>query len=349
MVASAASAAFTLGQTDGRRPLALLNASYDPTRELYREINAAFAADWLERTGQTIRIDQSHAASGAQARAVLEGLPADVVTLALAYDVERIAAAGRIAEGWRERLPNGSAPFTSTIVFLVREGNPKGIADWPDLIRPGVTVIAPNPKTSGGARWIYLAAWGYALRRALGTAADEPGPAALDEGVKALAEAEAEDFVRALYSNVPVLDTAARGSTITFVHRGIGDVLLAWESEALQALRSAPPGGFEIVAPSASIAAEPPIALVDAVVDRRGTRQAAQAYLEFFYSPAAQRIAARHGFRPLRPEHAEPADLRRLAPVDLFTLEEIAGSWEDAQRAHFADGGRFDAIFSGGR
>jgi len=304
----------------------LLNVSYDPTRELYREVNAAFAVEWQRRSGQRVSIRQSHGGSGKQARSVIDGLAADVVTLALGYDIDEIARRGLIALDWRKRLPNGSAPYTSTIVFVVRKGNPKGIRDWSDLARPGVQVITPNPKTSGGARWNYLAAWGYALR--------QPGGS----------EARAREFVAALYRNVPVLDTGARGATMTFVERGIGDVLIAWENEALLAQDELGRGRFEIVYPSVSIRAEPPVALVDANVDRRGTRTVAQAYLKFLYTPAAQAMIARHHYRPVDAAAARDA---RLPAVRLFTVDEIFGGWDRAQKVHFDDGGTFDAIVAG--
>jgi sulfate transport system substrate-binding protein len=308
----------------------LLNVSYDPTRELYAEVNRAFAARWQAQTGQVVTIKQSHGGSGAQARAVLEGLEADVVTLALGYDIDVLEEAGLVAPGWQQRLPNNSAPYTSTIVFLVRRGNPKQIRDWPDLLRPDVAVITPNPKTSGGARWNYLAAWGYALR--------QPGGS----------DAAAREFVARLFKNVPVLDTGARGATTTFVQRGIGDVLLAWENEALLALEELGPDRFEIVVPSLSILAEPPVAVVDRVVDRRGTRAVAQAYLEFLYTEEGQELAARHGYRPrLASVAAKYAD--RFPAVQLFTLDEGFGSWAQAQRRHFSDGGVFDELYQPGR
>ncbi len=309
----------------------LLNVSYDPTRELYEEFNAAFAKHWAGTSGgQRVTIKQSHAGSGAQARAVIEGLEADVVTLALAYDVDAIARAGLIAEGWLSRLPQNSAPYTSTIVFLVRKGNPKGIKDWGDLIKPGVQVITPNPKTSGGARWNYLAAWQYAK--------SQPGGD----------DAKAKEFVSALFRNVPVLDSGARGSTTTFVERGIGDVLLTWENEAFLALAEAK-DKVDIVTPSLSILAEPSVALVDGVVDRRGTRDAARAYLEYLYSPEGQEIAARHHYRPRDAQIAAKFS-GTFAEVKLFTIDEAFGGWQTAQTTHFADGGTFDQIYRpGGR
>jgi len=304
------------------QPLRLLNASYDPTRELYQELNAAFAREWTAKTGQTIELQQSHGGSGKQARAVIDGLEADVVTLALAWDIDAIAATGLLPKSWQERLPHRSCPYTSTVVFLVRKGNPKGIRDWDDLARPGVAVITPNPKTSGGARWNVLAAWGWAVRR---------------HG----SEERARALLRGIFQNVPVLDTGARGATITFVERGIGDVLLAWENEAWLALRELGPDRFEIVLPSVSILAEPPVALVDRVADRRRTRAAAEAYLEFLYSPAAQEIAARHHYRPTSPEvmarHATD-----FPPLELVTIDEQFGGWARAHERFFAAGGELD-------
>ena len=306
-------------------PVTLLNVSYDPTRELYQEVNAAFAKEWKKATGQEVTVQQSHGGSGKQARAVIDGLPADVVTLALAYDVEAVAKQGLIAPGWQGRLPHASAPCTSTIVFLVRKGNPRKVRDWEDLGRPGVSVITPNPKTSGGARWNYLAAWGDALRKKRG-------------------EAGGRAAVEALFKNVPVLDSGARGSTTTFVQRGIGDVLLAWENEALLALKSPGGEGLEMVVPPSSILAEPPVAVVDRVVDRKGTRAVAEAYLRFLFSPEGQAIAARHGYRP-RSREAEAARRPPFQAVRLFTVDELFGGWEKAHAAHFADGASFDRIY----
>jgi sulfate transport system substrate-binding protein len=302
----------------------MLNASYDPTRELYQEINAAFADQWKAKTGDTVKINQSHGGSGKQARSVIDGLEADVVTLALAYDIDAIAEKGALIEpNWQIRLPYNSAPYTSTIVFLVRKGNPKQIKDWDDLIKPGVQVITPNPKTSGGARWNYLAAWGFALSKWNHDAA------------------KAEEFVATLYRNVPVLDSGARGSTTTFAQRGMGDVLLAWENEAILANRQF--GGFEIVTPSISILAEPPVAVVDKVVDRRGTRPVAEAYLRFLYSPEGQEIEAKNHYRPRDPEVARKY-AKDFPPLRLFTIDELFGGWRNAQATHFADGGVFDRI-----
>ena len=311
--------------------VSLLNVSYDPTRELYREFNAAFAKHWaLKSGGQRTAVKQSHGGSGGQARGVIDGLEADVVTLALAYDIDAIAKAGLLQPGWSTELPGNSAPYTSTIVFLVRKGNPKGIKDWSDLTKPGVQVITPNPKTSGGARWNYLAAWHFA--RTL------PGGD----------EVKAREFVGALFRNVPVLDSGARGSTTTFMERGIGDVLLTWENEAYLALAEVK-DTIDIVAPPISILAEPSVAIVDAVVDRRGTRDVARAYLEYLYSPEGQEIAARNHYRP-RDKAVAARYGKTFAPVKLFTIDEAFGGWETAQKTHFADGGTFDQIYKpGGR
>ena len=309
------------------RDVQLLNVSYDPTRELYRDFNAAFARHWKETRGDTVTVETSHGGSGKQARAVIDGIQADVVTLALAYDVDAIAQKSRLLPAnWESRLPENSAPYTSTVVFLVRKGNPKGIRDWPDLLRSGVSVITPNPKTSGGARWNYLAAWAYGEHIFKGD------------------RAKVLNYMRALFRNVPVLDTGARGATTTFVQRGIGDVLLAWENEAFLAQQELGPDKFEIVVPRQSILAEPSVALVDRNVDRHGTREVAQAYLRYLYSPEGQRIAARHYYRPRHPEHAAPADVARFPQVRLVTIRSAFGSWEKAQAEHFADGGVFDQI-----
>jgi sulfate transport system substrate-binding protein len=308
----------------------LLNVSYDPTRELYQEMNAAFAAFWKKKSGQGVTVNQSHGGSGKQARAVIDGLEADVVTLALAYDIDAIAQAGLLPRNWQTRLPNNSAPYTSTIVFLVRKGNPKGIKDWDDLVRPGVAVVSPNPKTSGGARWNYLAAWGYALKKNGGD------------------EAKAKDFVRRLYKNVPILDTGARGATVSFVERGIGDVLIAWESEAILAERELGKGKFEIVAPSVSILAEPPVALIDRVAAKHHTKDVAQAYLDYLYTPEGQEIAARHYYRP-RLQATATKYAAQFPKLTLFTIDEVFGGWAKAHRTHFADGGLFDQIYQPGR
>ena len=316
-----------------RAETTLLNVSYDPTRELYAAINKAFGAKWQAETGDKLRVNQSHGGSGKQARAVIDGLEADVVTLALAYDIDAIADSGQTATDWQRRLPQNSTPFTSTIVFLVRKGNPKHIHDWGDLVKDGVEVITPNPKTSGGARWNYLAAWGYALAQYKGLASASPGGE----------EAAAADFVGKLYAHVPVLDSGARGSTITFTQRGLGDVLLAWENEAYLAQHELG-DNLEVVVPSVSILAEPPVALVDKVVDHHGTRKAAEAYLTFLYTPEAQAIAAGNYYRPRLAEVA--AQFKdRFPAIRLFTIDEVFGGWRAAQQKHFSDGGVFDQIF----
>lgn len=311
------------------KDIALLNVSYDPTRELYVDFNKAFAAHWKAKTGDTVSVKQSHGGSGKQARSVIDGLDADVVTLALAYDVDELhAKAGLIPANWQARLPNNASPYTSTIVFLVRKGNPKGVKDWDDLVKPGISVITPNPKTSGGARWNYLAAWGYALKKN----GNDP--------------AKAEKFVAELYKNVPVLDSGARGSTVTFTERGIGDVFISWENEAYLAVKELGPDKFDIVVPSISILAEPPVAVVDKNVDRKGTRAVAQAYLEYLYSPEGQEIAAQNYYRPrdakVAAKHAKTFNLK----VNLFTIDEVFGGWTKAQATHFNDGGVFDRIFT---
>lgn len=305
----------------------LLNVSYDPTRELYQDYDAAFAKYWKKKTGQAVTVKQSHGGSGKQARAVIDGLEADVVTLALAYDIDEIHdRAGLIPENWQKRLPHNSSPYTSTIVFLVRKGNPKKVRDWSDLVKPGVQVITPNPKTSGGARWNYLAAWGYALKQKGGN------------------EAKARDFVTRLYKNVPVLDSGARGATTTFVQRGIGDVLLAWENEAFLAVNELGRDKFEIVVPSVSILAEPPVAVVDKVVDKRGTRKVAEEYLNYLYSPEGQDIAGKNYYRPR--DRKVAAKYAKLFPkLKLFTIDQVFGGWRKAQKAHFDDGGVFDKIY----
>jgi sulfate transport system substrate-binding protein len=307
----------------------LLNVSYDPTREFYVEFKKAFVDHWRAKTGQIVRIDQSHGGSGKQARAVIDGLKADVVTLALSYDIDQISElAGLMPADWRSRLPNGSCPCTSTIVFLVRKGNPKGIKDWDDLVKPGVQVITPNPKTSGGARYNYLAAWGFALQKH-----------GQDEG-------RAREFVAALFKNVPVLDSGARGATTTFVQRGIGDVLLSWENEALLAIEELGSDKVEIVVPSISILAEPPVTVIDRNAAAHGALDVAIAYLEHLYSPEGQRLAAKHYYRPSRPEYADPEDLRQFAMLKLFSVSEVFGSWKQAQAKHFDDGGVFDSIYA---
>ncbi|MEP6918978.1 MAG: sulfate ABC transporter substrate-binding protein [Acidobacteriota bacterium] len=326
--AALAAAAISLAGT-AVNAQALLNVSYDPTRELYQEFNAAFVKYWKAKTGQTVSVQQSHGGSGGQARGVIDGLDADVVTLALAYDIDAIAQAGLINPGWQKRLPQNSAPYTSTIVFVVRKGNPKGIKDWGDLTKPGLQIITPNPKTSGGARWNYLAAWGYALRQPGGT------------------EAKAKQFVTDIYQRVPVLDQGARGSTMTFVRRQLGDVLLAWENEAYLALTESP-GQLEIVTPPVSILAEPPVAVVDKVVDRKHTRAVAEAYLQYLYSPEGQTIAARRHYRP-RDETIAAQFAGTFKSVKLFTIDEVFGDWQKAHKTHFVDGGVFDQIYKPGR
>jgi sulfate/thiosulfate transport system substrate-binding protein len=327
VLAGAATPVVTL---EAPKPVTLLNVSYDPTRELYEDYNRQFASFWKEKTGQGVTVRQSHGGSGKQARSVIDGLEADVVTLALAYDIDQIAEkAGSIPADWQTRLPDNSSPYTSTIVLLVRKGNPKGIRDWGDLAKPGVSVITPNPKTSGGARWNYLAAWAWALRQPGGN------------------EAKARDFVTRLYKNVPVLDAGARGATTTFVERGIGDVLIAWENEALLAIRELGPGKFEVVAPSVSILAEPPVAVVDKVAGKHGTREVARAYLEYLYTPAGQEIAARHFYRPRLPAVAAKY-ANQFPKISLVTVDEVFGGWKKAHATHFADGALFDQIYQPG-
>lgn len=309
------------------KDITLLNVSYDPTRELYQDYNKAFSAYWQKKTGDNVTVKTSHGGSGKQARSVIDGLEADVVTLALAYDIDEIGERAKLLPAdWQKRLAHNSAPYSSTIVFLVRKGNPKAIKDWDDLVKPGISVITPNPKTSGGARWNYLAAWGYAQK-------------------KYGSDAKAKEFVSKLLGNVPVLDSGARGSTTTFVERGIGDVLLAWENEALLALKELGPDKFDIVAPSVSILAEPPVALIDKVVDKRGTRAVAQGYLEYLYSPVGQDLAGQNYFRPTDPTAAQKY-AKQFAKVNLFKLNDVFGSWANAQKVHFADGGVFDQIYT---
>jgi sulfate/thiosulfate-binding protein len=305
----------------------LLNVSYDPTRELYQDYNLAFAKYWKAKTGNDVQIQQSHGGSSKQARAVIDGLEADVVTLALAYDIDAIAQNAKLLPGnWQSRLPNNSSPYTSTIIFLVRKGNPKGIKDWDDLVRPGVSVITPNPKTSGGARWNYLGAWGYALKRSGGD------------------ESKAKDFITRLYKNVLVLDSGARGSTTTFVERGIGDVLIAWENEVLLGAKDLGKDKFEIVVPSSSILCEPTVSVVDKVVDKKGTRAVAEEYLKYLYSPEGQEIAAKRYYRP-RSEAVAKKYANQFPNLKLFTLSEIVGDWQKTQKVHFADGGVFDQVY----
>ncbi|MDF1582756.1 MAG: sulfate ABC transporter substrate-binding protein [Methyloprofundus sp.] len=305
----------------------LLNISYDPTRELYQEFNQEFIKHWQAQKGEKISIQQSHGGAGKQARAVIDGLEGDVLTLALSYDIDKIAEkTGKLDTKWQQRLPNASAPYTSTIVFLVRTGNPKGIKDWDDLVKPGVAVITPNPKTSGGARWNYLAAWAFAEK-------------------KYGSKEAAKDFVKKLYKNVPVLDSGARGSTTTFVQRGIGDVLLAWENEAFLSIDKLGPGQFEIVVPPVSILALTPVTVLDKVAEKHGTSDLAKAYLDYLYSPFGQRLAAKHYYRPFLPEFADAKDLARFPKIERFAVEDVFGGWPEAQKIHFNDGGTFDQIY----
>lgn len=308
----------------------LLNVSYDPTRELYQDVNQAFSAQWKAKTGDDVAVNQSHGGSGRQARAIIEGLDGDVVTLALASDIDAIAAHGLLAKNWRQRLPNSSVPYTSTIVFLVRKGNPKKIRDWDNLVEPGVSVITSNPKTSGGARWVYLAAWGYALNKS------------------GRDEASAKEFLRKLYENVPVLASGSRGATTTFVERGIGDVLLTWENEALLAVNELGSDKVEIVTPSSSILAEPAVALVDANVDKHGTRKVAEAYLQYLYSDEGQDLVGKHYYRPISAK-AQRKYATQFHKVNLFTIDEVAGGWTKAQQVHFSAGGVFDQIYQLGK
>lgn len=320
---------FSLGAVPSfaAEPVTLLNVSYDPTRELYVDYNKAFAKHWKEKTGQDVSVKQSHGGSGKQARSIIDGIDADVATLALAGDIDALVKNGNhLAADWQQKLPLNSAPYTSTIVFLVKKGNPKNLKDWDDLVKPGVQVITPNPKTSGGARWNYLAAWEFAKRKNGGD------------------EAKAKEFVKKLYENVPVLDTGARGSTITFVQRGVGDVLLAWENEAFLALKEFGPEKFEIVAPSISILAEPTVAVVDKVVDKKGTREVAQAYLEYLYSEEGQKIAARNYYRPTN-DKIKAEFAQQFPQLELFTIDQAFGGWAKVDKAHFADGGSFDQIY----
>jgi sulfate transport system substrate-binding protein len=316
----------TASAQGGKAAVEILNVSYDPTRELYQDVNNRFAAYWEQKTGQPVTVKQSHGGSGKQARSVIDGLEADVVTLALAYDIDAIAEKGLLPQDWQQRLEYNSSPYTSTIVFLVRKGNPKGIRDWDDLIKPGVSVITPNPKSSGGARWNYLAAWGYALEKNGGD------------------EAKAKEFVTQLYKNVPVLDSGARGSTTTFVERGIGDVLIAWENEAFLAVNELGQDKFEIVAPSLSILAEPPVSVVDTFADKHGTREVAEAYLKFLYTEEGQELAAKHYYRP-RSETVAKKYESQFPALKLFTIDEVFGGWKNAHQVHFADGGVFDQIY----
>jgi sulfate/thiosulfate-binding protein len=325
-IAGFAALVAALAVTASAADVTLLNVSYDPTRELYQEFNAAFAKQWQAGTGKSVEVQQSHGGSSKQGRAVLDGLEADVLTLALAYDIDAVAEGGLLAKDWQKRLPNNSSPYTSTIVFLVRKGNPKGVKDWNDLVKPGVQVITPNPKTSGGARWNYLAAWAYALK--------QPGGD----------DAKAKAFVTRLFKNVPVLDSGARGSTTTFVQRGIGDVLLAWENEAFLSIKELGSDKVEIVVPSLSILAEPPVAVVDKVAEKKGTRAVAQAYLEYLYTVEGQEIAARNYYRP-RLDSVARKHASTFPKVNLITIDDVFGGWQKAQKTHFADGGVFDQIF----
>ncbi len=322
-LACAAGAAFAQG-----KDISLLNVSYDPTRELYVEFNKAFSAHWKAKTGDTVTVKQSHGGSGKQARSVIDGLDADVVTLALAYDIDEIAEKAKLLPvDWQKRLPNNSSPYTSTIVFLVRKGNPKGVKDWDDLVKPGVSVITPNPKTSGGARWNYLAAWGYSLKK------------------HGNDEKKAQEFVSALFKNVPVLDSGARGSLTTFTERGVGDVFISWENEAFLAVKELGPEKFDIVVPSISILAEPPVTVVDKNVEKKGTAAVAKAYLEYLYSPEGQDIAGKHYYRPTDPKVAAKY-AEQFTKVSLFTIDEVFGGWSKVQKPHFGDGGVFDQIYS---
>jgi len=332
----------------GASSVSLLNVSYDPTREFYAEFNTSFAAYWKQQTGQDVTVEQSHGGSGKQARSVIDGMKADVVTLALAYDIDAIAdKAQLLPPDWQSRLPHNSSPYTSTVVFLVRKGNPKGIKDWGDLVRGDVQIITPNPKTSGGARWNYLAAWGYVLKHELGDLSKLKDPAAKAE-VDA-AQVKAKAFLAELYKRVETLDSGARGSTTTFVRNGIGDVLLAWENEAFLSAKEAPAREFEIVVPSISILAEPPVAVVDEVAKKNGTTAVAKAYLEHLYSPQGQQLAAKHFYRPAIQESVSAEERKHFAQLELFTIDDVFGGWSKAQREHFDDGGTFDQIYQPGK
>jgi sulfate/thiosulfate transport system substrate-binding protein len=325
------------------KSISILNVSYDPTRELYKDFNREFAKYWSEKTGQSVAVKMSHGGSGKQARSVIDGLEADVVTLALAFDIDAIhQKSGLLPKNWQKQLPNNSAPYTSTIVFLVRKGNPKDIKDWNDLVKPGVSVITPDPKTSGGARWNYLAAWGYLLKQELGDLAKLKDPKKAKEVAKA--NEKAREFVKELFTHVPVLDSGARGSTMTFVQRNKGDVLLAWENEAFLSMNELGPDKFEIVVPSVSILAEPSVAIVEKNVEKHGTRKVAEAYLKYLYTPEGQTIAAKHYYRPRRENSVPKEYLERFSKVDLFTVDEVFGGWEKVQPEHFNDGGVFDQI-----
>src|SRR4051812_34900259 len=319
----------TASSTGGTKPsIKITNVSYDPTRELYAEFNNEFARHWLEEKGQVVEITSSHAGSGAQARAVIDGLKADVVTLAIAYDIDQIAELAKLLPAdWANRLPHNSSPYHSTVVFLVRKGNPKNIKDWDDLVKPGTEVITASPKTSGAGRLAYLAGWGYALRKNNND------------------ETKAREYITALYKNVPVLDSGARGATTTFVQRGIGDVLLAWENEAMLAIKELGSGKVEMVVPSVSILAEPPVALVDRNAEARGTTEAAKAYLEYLYTPAGQKLAAKHYYRPSEPQLVDPAVMKQFPQLTLFTVKDVFGTWREAHEKHFREGGVFDSIY----
>lgn len=340
----------TTSSDDGKsapRPISLLNVSYDPTREFYQEFNEVFAAYWRSKTGQEVTVEQSHGGSGKQARAVIDGLEADVVTLALAYDIAAIADKGHLLDAdWQERLPHNSAPYTSTIVFLVRKGNPKQIRDWSDLTKPGVEIVTPNPKTGGGARWNYLAAWGYALKRELGDLQKLRDPSAAAE-VEA-AQAKAQTFVAAVYKQVVGLDSSARAATNTFIQREVGDVLLTWENEALLAVKDLGADQVEMVTPSVSILAEPPVAVVTKNATKHGTLEVSQAYLEHLYSPEAQQLAAKHFYRPVDATQISAEQRRQFAQIELFSIDDVFGGWAEAQRKHFNDGGVFDQIYQPG-
>jgi sulfate/thiosulfate-binding protein len=337
-----AGAAVLLAGSAFAQSLSLLNVSYDPTRELYAAYNKEFVKYWEEKTGQKVTINQSHGGAGKQARAVIDGLPADVVTLALAYDINAIAREAKLLpENWQIRLPYNSSPYTSTIVFLVRKTNPKNIKDWGDLVKGDIEIITPNPKTSGGARWNYLAAWAWALRQELGdTLPKDADPAALEA-----AQAKAKAYITELYKRVPVLDSGARGSTTTFLQRGIGDVFLSWENEAHLAVKELGKGAVEIVYPPSSILTEPPVSLVDKNAEKHGTTELANEYLKYLYSAAGQTVAAKYFYRPITPELADPEDVARFPQLDLFTIEDYFGGWDEAQKTHFEDGGTFDQIY----
>jgi sulfate/thiosulfate transport system substrate-binding protein len=326
---SSTSGAATTKASESKPAIHLLNVSYDPTRELYADFNKEFAKHWLEEHGQEVTIDQSHGGSGSQARSVIDGLKADVATLAIAYDIDQIAEHAKILPAsWQERLPNNSSPYRSTVVFLVRKGNPKGIKDWSDLVKPGIEVITSNPKTSGAGRVAYLGGWGFALKANNND------------------EAKAREYISALYKNVPVLDSGARGSTTTFVQRGIGDVLLAWENEALLAIKELGPDKVELVAPSMSVLAEPPVAVLDKNTEAKGTTEVAKAYLEYLYTPAGQKLAVKHYYRPSEPEYVDAELLKQFPQLTLFSVNDVFGSWKEANDKHFKDGGVFDTIYA---